>query len=106
MINYIEHHGIKGQKWGIRRFQKNNASYKSMSDAELRNAVSRLSLERQYKELISGPKKSNPVSRLGKKYIDGLESRAINDFTNATYDIGKKFILNEFKRIRKNINTE
>lgn len=25
--NYLEHHGIKGQKWGIRRFQNEDGSY-------------------------------------------------------------------------------
>ena len=29
MSNYIEHHGIKGQKWGIRRFQKKDGSLTS-----------------------------------------------------------------------------
>ena len=27
-MNYIEHHGIKGQKWGVRRYQNEDGSYK------------------------------------------------------------------------------
>ena len=27
MSNYIKHHGIKGQKWGVRRFQNKNGSF-------------------------------------------------------------------------------
>lgn len=26
-IDYLAHHGIKGQKWGIRRFQNEDGSY-------------------------------------------------------------------------------
>ena len=26
MSNYIKHHGIKGQKWGVRRFQNKDGS--------------------------------------------------------------------------------
>lgn len=76
----LEHHGIKGQKWGVRRFQNkdgtrtdagkkrersnsdeqvhedynkahNSKSVKNMSDAELRNRLNRLQMEKQYKQL-------------------------------------------------------
>lgn len=26
-MDYLEHHGIKGQKWGVRRFQNTNGAY-------------------------------------------------------------------------------
>lgn len=29
MSNYLQHHGIKGQKWGVRRFQNEDGSYTS-----------------------------------------------------------------------------
>ena len=74
----LKHYGIKGMRWGVRRFQnkdgtltaagkKRNASkedahddYKkahsrksveSMSDAELRNRLNRLQMEQQYSKL-------------------------------------------------------
>ena len=69
------HHGIKGQKWGVRRTaeelghiteagsrtadavgrltsrKKKNTSVKNMSDEELRRRVNRLNMERQYSDL-------------------------------------------------------
>ena len=78
----LEHHGIKGQKWGVRRFQNKDGSrtaagkkreqsrsedpahedytkahtgksVKNMSDAELRNRLNRLQMEKQYSQLTS-----------------------------------------------------
>ena len=88
----LEHHGIKGQKWGVRRFQNkdgtrtdagkkrernnsdeqvhedynkahNSKSVKNMSDAELRNRLNRLQMEKQYKQLSSNDTKK------GKEFV-------------------------------------
>ena len=85
MNNNLQHHGIKGQKWGIRRFQNkdgsltlagrkrqkqnndgpihedyskshNAKSVKSMSDKELRDRINRLNMERQYAQLTATEK--------------------------------------------------
>ncbi len=80
------HYGIKGQKWGVRRFQNSDGSYtsegkrraqqqekkdpvKEMKDEDLRKAITRLSLENKYKDLT---KKPTPPSKLEptKKAVD------------------------------------
>lgn len=61
LINVLIHAGKKGMKWGVRKaplspehstiktLKKNKA--KSLTDAELKQAISRMNLEKQYKDL-------------------------------------------------------
>lgn len=105
----ITHHGIIGQKWGIRRFQNKDGSLtprgrkryegaddkeakearkaksslgsksvKDMSDDELRKAISRAQLEKQYNDL--NPKKVSA----GKKFMDDAVVPAIKSAAKST----------------------
>lgn len=111
--NSLTHHGIKGQRWGIRRFQTKSGSLTAlgrkrysddsdggennqkgsgskggsssgsskpksigeMNNDELREAITNLQLQRQYKQLVS---EMNPqkVSK-GKEFIRGFVDRAL-----------------------------
>lgn len=70
--NYLAHYGVKGQKWGIRRFQNEDGTLKNpfrkqkpesktwkssdvsnLSDEELNRRLNRLNREKQYKELTA-----------------------------------------------------
>ena len=78
--NSLQHHGIKGQKWGVRRFQNKDgtltakgkkryntdysAEAKTMSDEELRSRIARLSNEKKYMDLT---RKQTKLSKYGDK---------------------------------------
>ena len=119
--NELYHHGIKGMKWGVRRYRNrdgsltpagrkrysdsgsNNShedykkahskkSVKSMSDAELRSRLNRLQMEQQYTKLSS----SN-VNR-GKKAANAILKTATTVATVTTTAIT---IYNNADKIRK-----
>lgn len=107
----LYHHGIKGMKWGIRRFQTKSGaltllgkkrrkaqddndnskenipakpkpkSVKDMSDQELRDRINRLEMERRYKDL-------NPEQvTAGKKFVDTMLKNVI---APAAEDVAKQ----------------
>lgn len=117
----LEHHGIKGQKWGVRRYQNEDGtrtaagkkreqsrsnesahddynkahsgkSVKDMSDAELRNHLNRLQMEKQYSQL------TNSDTSKGKKFVSDAMKVAT---TVATASTTALTIYNNYGKIKK-----
>ena len=98
----LYHHGIKGQKWGLRRFQNADGSYtdagkrhransdrdwaaknsSQLSDDELNKRISRLQKEKQLKDL------TDQVVHPGRKMARDLLDRYGNQIATAAVAAG------------------
>lgn len=118
MENCLQHHGIKGQKWGRRRYQNKNGtltpagkkrygdwsedartakelrkkSVAQMSNAELRKLNERRNLERTYYSNLKPSHINKGIAFIGA--TAGAMNAAINLYNNSDklIAIGKKFI--------------
>lgn len=90
-VDFLEHHGVKGMRWGVRspesrrrlggsgssrrmkkRSEKSSArrKSKSLSNEQLKEAISRMELEKKYVDLSKG------TSGAGKRYTSDLLSNS------------------------------
>lgn len=79
--NFLEHFGVKGMKWGIRKDVKRGATQtaKKLTNKELQKRVNRLSMEKKYAELEQG--RSEASKSEGQKIVEGIVANFGGHFT-------------------------
>lgn len=106
--SYLSHHGVKGQQWGVRRYQNKDGTRKSkysedyvnsrvtkkkgikgMSNKELREVNTRLQLESTYKNLNNSGNNYVKSIMSTKKVKNAVASAALS----AAAHVGKKIII-------------
>lgn len=84
--DYLEHHGIKGQKWGVRRYQNEDGS---LTKEGINKAKSLASFYKEYLKLNQKYKDTGKFSNEEKEYYLTL-SKAISIYSNSFNKSGLK----------------
>lgn len=94
VADFLEHHGTKGQKWGIRNRRSSSISgkklkshAKSLSNEEISNRIKRMELEKKYTDL------SKASNSPGKKYAHDLLQNSGKTAVGTAVGIGASFIV-------------
>ena len=113
--NVMQHHGIKGQKWGVRRFQNADGSLTTagkqraseakkrtdsknrgtLTNAQLKAKIERLQMEKQLRELTNQEVNSGKV--YAQKILKDVGSRVLTTVaTGAVLYAGKAAVSGTF----------
>ncbi len=85
---FLEHYGVKGMKWGVRKKPSSSkrslvTNTKKMSDSELKAAVERLRLEREYVNINKDLVPNNPAKTFIARYGNQAVSVAVGAVVSA-----------------------
>lgn len=83
--DYLEHHGILGQKWGVRRFQNYDGSYTQRGLKRYNKALSDYESNKERKKTASQDYKSGKISKAEYK-SSKADLRASKKELNKAYD--------------------
>ncbi len=75
--DHLEHHGVKGQKWGIRRFQNKNGTWTSLGKKIRRAKEKRTAEAEKKKKLERAQAISGGNPRLIKKYMSTMSDKEL-----------------------------
>lgn len=96
---FLEHHGVRGMKWGVRKKPSSSSKRaltskaKNMSDTELKSAVERLRLEREYVNINKDLADTHPAKPFIAKYGNQAASIAIGSAASAVVGVTLKKLI-------------
>ena len=91
---FIEHHGVKGQKWGIRNRRTRSSTAKSLSDDEITKRIKRMELEKRFTDL------SKQTESAGKKYATELLQNSGKAVVGTAIGTGVSFVVGRALKAR------
>lgn len=106
----LQHHGVKGMHWGIRnrRTNKKGASADKpkahqLSDEELKKAVSRMQMERQYNQLSGSKSPHHTAVKAGAAFVAGIALNVAKETIKkeATAKVGAELAKKSAKKAAK-----
>lgn len=83
--DYLEHHGIKGQRWGIRRFQNKNGTWTSLGK-KMRRAKETRTAEAEKRKKLKLIRAENKKKLERAQAISGGDPRLIEKYMNTMSD--------------------
>lgn len=99
-MSSLSHHGIKGQRWGIRRFQNKDGTL--TSSGKKRYSVEAVDVNSSRKEI---KKLVGDFSKKDKEFFFG-ENYSYRDYDHDSDDVAKRFVIKEGKNIVAFIDAE
>ena len=99
--NFLEHFGVKGMKWGIRKDRKSGRGKggektgKSLTNTELKKRINRLNMEKQYSDLSK--RQPGSIEKGGKivaGVIGGIGTQALTQAAQAEANDAATKLLN------------
>ena len=90
--DYMYHYGVKGMKWGVRRYQNKDGSLTNAGKKHVSNYKTGLSLDRKVNQ--EARKLINSDSRLKKDFGDGTDDPMYLEYVASGYNISTKSLRN------------
>jgi len=93
--NYLAHHGIKGQRWGVRRFQNADGSYTAAGEARYGRSRKQADLKQdpRYKSALQSANKQGVVGDMNKA------TKAAKDINESSTNLEKMAYKYKAKRM-------